>query len=64
MTSSLPFWVWGLGLIVAFPLATVVLGEVIHRLRRRGLPIAATVRLVRDVLVPMLVLLVFMQHLL
>lgn len=64
MNAILPLWVWGLGLIIGFPLATVVLGEIIHRLRRRGLPIAATVRLVRDVLVPMLVLLVFLQHLL
>ncbi|MFM8278317.1 MAG: mechanosensitive ion channel domain-containing protein [Cyanobium sp.] len=64
MTPILPLWIWGLGLIIGFPLATVVLGELIHRLRRRGLPIAATVRLVRDVLVPMLVLLLFLQHLL
>jgi small-conductance mechanosensitive channel len=64
MTPILPLWIWGLGLIIGFPLATVVLGELIHRLRRRGLPIAATVRLVRDVLAPMLVLLLFLQHLL
>ena len=64
MTAMLPVWGWGLGLIIGFPLVTVLLGEVVHRLRRRGLPIAATVRLVRDVLVPMLVLLVFLQHLL
>ncbi|MGB7564050.1 MAG: mechanosensitive ion channel domain-containing protein, partial [Prochlorococcaceae cyanobacterium] len=55
---------WGISLAIGFPLLTIVLGEVIHRLKRRGLAIASTVRLVRDVLLPILVLLVFLQHLL
>ncbi len=64
MTTAAPLWIWGIGLAVGFPLLTIVLGEVIHRLKRRGRAIASTVRLVRDVLLPMLALLVFMQHLL
>ncbi len=64
MSTAVPLWLWGLGLAVGFPLLTVVLGEVIHRLRRRGRAIASTVRLVRNVLLPMLVLMLFLQHVL
>ena len=64
MNTAMPLWMWGLGLAVGFPLVTVLLGEVIHRLKRRGRAIASTVRLVRNVLLPMLVLMVFLQHLL
>jgi small-conductance mechanosensitive channel len=64
MSTAVPLWIWGLGLAVGFPLLTLVLGEVIHRLRRRGRAIASTVRLVRNVLLPMLVLMMFLQHVL
>ncbi len=64
MSTAVPLWLWGLGLAVGFPLLIVVLGEVIHRLKRRGRAIASTVRLVRNVLLPMLVLMVFLQHVL
>jgi small-conductance mechanosensitive channel len=64
MTGAAPLWLWGLGLTVGFPLLAIVLGELIHRLQRRGLAVASTLRLVRDVLLPMLVLLLFLEHLL
>ena len=64
MTATTPLWLWGVGLTIGFPLLAIVLGEVIHRLRRRGLAVANTVSLVRDVLLPMLVLLLFLEHLL
>jgi len=64
MTTTVPLWVWGIGLAAGFPLVTILLGEWIHRLKRRRRAIADTVRLLRDVLVPMLVLLLFLQHLL
>ena len=64
MTTTVPLWVWGIGLALGFPLITILLGEWIHRLKRRQLAIAGTLRLLRDVLVPMLVLLLFLQHLL
>jgi small-conductance mechanosensitive channel len=64
MTGTAPLWLWGLGLTVGFPLLAIVLGELIHRLQRRGLAVASTLRLVRDVLLPMLVLLLFLEHLL
>jgi small-conductance mechanosensitive channel len=64
MSTTVPLWVWGIGLAAGFPLLTILLGEWIHRLKRRRRAIAGTVRLLRDVLVPMLVLLLFLQHLL
>jgi small-conductance mechanosensitive channel len=64
MTTTPPVWIWGIGLAIAFPLVTILLGEVIHRLQRRGRAVSSTVRLVRDVLLPLLVLLLFLQHLL
>ncbi|WP_094555231.1 mechanosensitive ion channel family protein [Synechococcus sp. 1G10] len=63
MTTTPPVWIWGIGLAIAFPLVTILLGEVIHRLKRRGRAVSSTVRLVRDVLLPLLVLLLFLQHL-
>jgi small-conductance mechanosensitive channel len=64
MTGAAPLWLWGVGLTVGFPLLAIVQGELIHRLQRRGLAVASTLRLVRDVLLPMLVLLLFLEHLL
>lgn len=55
---------WGAGLIIGFPLCTIVLGELIHRLKRKGLPIAGTIRLVRDVLLPIFALQIFLEHML
>ncbi len=64
MSGTAPLWLWGVGLTLGFPLLAIVLGEMIHRLQRRGLAVASTLRLVRDVLLPMLVLLLFLEHLL
>ncbi|MFN5192973.1 MAG: cyclic nucleotide-binding domain-containing protein [Cyanobacteriota bacterium] len=64
MTTLAPLWLWGLGLIIGFPLVTILLGELIHRLKRRQRPIASTLRLVRNVLLPMLALQIFLQVLL
>jgi small-conductance mechanosensitive channel len=55
---------WAIALVILFPLLTIVLGESIHRLRQRGKPIASTLRLVRNLIVPVLVFLLFMQHVL
>lgn len=57
-------WVWAIALVILFPLLTIILGESIHRLRQRGKPIASTLRLVRHLIVPVLVFLLFMQHVL
>ena len=63
MTAATPLLLWGVGLTIGFPLLAIVLGEVIHRLRRRGLAVAKTVSLARNVLLPILVLLLFLEHL-
>jgi small-conductance mechanosensitive channel len=55
---------WAIALVILFPLLTIILGESIHRLRQRGKPIASTLRLVRNLIVPVLVFLLFMQHVL
>lgn len=55
---------WSIGLILGFPLLTVLFGEAIHRLKQRGKPLADTLRLVRNLIVPVLVFLLFMQHVL
>lgn len=55
---------WAIGLVILFPLITIILGETIHRLKQRGKPLAATLRLVRNLIVPVLVFLLFMQHVL
>lgn len=55
---------WSIGLILGFPLLTILFGEAIHRLKQRGKPLATTLRLVRNLIVPVLVFLLFMQHVL
>jgi small-conductance mechanosensitive channel len=55
---------WAIALVILFPLITIILGETIHRLKQRGKPLAATLRLVRNLIVPVLVFLLFMQHVL
>lgn len=55
---------WALALVIGFPVLVIVLGEAIHRLKRRGKPLAATLRLVRNLVLPVLVFLLFMQHVL
>jgi small-conductance mechanosensitive channel len=62
LSSNILFW--AIALIILFPLLTIVLGETIHRLKQRGKPIAATLRLVRNLIVPVLVFMLFMQHVL
>jgi small-conductance mechanosensitive channel len=55
---------WSIFLVVCFPLLTIGLGESIHQLRRRSHPLAATLRLLRNLILPVLVCLLFMQHVL
>jgi small-conductance mechanosensitive channel len=56
--------VWAIALVLGFPFLIIVLGEVIHRQKQRGRPIAATLRVVRNILLPVLVFLLFMRYLL
>ncbi len=51
------FWqegsfIWGLVLIIVFPLLILVLGEILLRLRKRNHSIAATLQIVRNLVLP------------
>ena len=56
--------VWAIALILGFPVLIILLGEVIHRQKLQGRPIAATLRVVRNILLPILVFLLFMLYVL
>lgn len=55
---------WSIVLVAGFPIATIALGEVIHRLKRQGHPLSSTLSLVRNLILPVLVALLFMQRVL
>ncbi len=55
---------WSILLVACFPIATIGLGEVIHRLKRQGHPLSGTLSLVRNLILPVLVSLLFMQRVL
>jgi small-conductance mechanosensitive channel len=56
--------IWAVILAVGFPLLIVVLGEVIHHLQRRGKPLAATLRIVRNLVLPVFTAMLFVQYVL
>jgi len=56
--------VWAIALIIGFPLLVIILGEIIHNLQKRGKPLAATVLVVRNLVLPVLTFLLFTQHIL
>jgi small-conductance mechanosensitive channel len=64
MTTASHLWIWAIALAIGFPLLSIVLGEAIHRLKRRGKALANTLRLLRNIILPVLVFLLFMQHVL
>ncbi len=53
---------WGAALVVGFPVAVFVLGELLARFERRKSQLAAPVRLLRNVFVPLLVVVLFLQR--
>lgn len=62
MKSDLLFW--SILLVACFPISTIGLGEAIHRLNRQGHPLSSTLSLVRNLILPVLVALLFMQRVL
>ncbi len=59
--SQLP---WAIALILGFPLLVVLLGEIIHSLQRRKNPLAATLEVVRNLILPVFAFLIFTQQVL
>ena len=57
-------FIWALTLAVGFPLLVIVLGEVIHQLQRHDKPLEATLRIVRNLVLPAFVSMLFIQHVL
>lgn len=55
---------WAIALAIGFPVVELILGEVIHALKQQGQPLASTLRIVRNLLIPTLVLLLFLTHIL
>jgi len=55
---------WALSLAIGFPVVELILGEVIHALKQQGNPLASTLRIVRNLFIPTLVLLLFLTHIL
>lgn len=53
-----------IALIVGFPLLIIVLGEIIHSLQQREQPLAATLQVVRNLIVPVFAFLIFTQKIL
>jgi len=56
--------VWVIGLGLGFPFLVITLGEVIYRVRRRSKPLAATLEVVRNLILPTLVLMLFVKNVL
>ena len=58
------WFVWGIGLILVFQLLVILLGEAIYRADRRTLPIGGIFRALRNIVLPLAVLFVFLTRLL
>ncbi|MBD2181694.1 mechanosensitive ion channel family protein [Aerosakkonema funiforme] len=61
MSANSEWSIWAIAIGVGFPLLVIVLGEAIHHLQRHGKPIAATLVLVRNLVIPVLVLMLFLN---
>ena len=57
-------WMWGLALVVAFPLALLALNELAFELARRGRPLAKSVRFVRTWVLSALALVLLLRKVL
>lgn len=58
------WFIWGIGLILAFQVLVVLLGELLYRADRRTLPIAPILRAARNTVLPLSVIYIFMINVL
>lgn len=56
--------IWAIALVIGFPLLIIILGELSHRFQRRGKPIAVTLNIVRNLVLPVLMLMLLMEKVL
>ena len=62
---SLNDWhTWAIIVGLGFPLLVVLLGEIIYHLKRRGRPMAATLRVVKNLVLPVLMLMLLTRNVL
>ena len=62
--SSNHLFISAIALIVGLALSVIILGEVIYRLQHRRRPLAATLQVVRNLVLPMLAFMLFIQYVL
>ena len=58
------WFVWGIGLIIGFQVLVVILGELLYRADRRALPVAPILRALRNTVLPLLVIYIFVVKIL
>lgn len=63
-TSPNHLFIWAIALIFGLALAVIILGEVIYRLQHRRRPLAATLQVVRNLVLPMFAFMVFVRYVL
>lgn len=56
--------VWAIALVICFPLLVIGLGELSYRLQQRGNPLAGTLQIVRNLVLPVFVFMLFVQRVL
>ncbi|PZO39984.1 MAG: small-conductance mechanosensitive channel [Pseudanabaena frigida] len=57
-------FIWAIALIVGLALSVIILGEVIYRLQNRRRPLASTLLVVRNFVLPMFAFMLFVQYVL
>ena len=62
LSFSNDWQIWAVIVGLGFPLLVVLLGEVIYHLQRRGRPLAATLRVVKNLVLPVLMLMVLIRN--
>ena len=55
---------WAIALIIGLALSVIILGEVIYRLQKRRKPLANTLQVVRNLVLPMFAFMLFVQYVL
>lgn len=56
--------IWSIVLIVCFPMLVIVLGELSYRMQRRNNPLAGTLLILRNLVLPVFVFMLFVQQVL
>lgn len=64
LSFSNDWYTWAVIVGLGFPLLVILLGEVIYHLQRRGRPIAATLRVVKNLVLPVLMLMLLIRNVL